>query len=155
MEPEQPKFTKVQLIDAQHFYVTLVQLKVRKSMQDVPNLRTFLTYPKGSGSGDSGYPPIMLKKLIKAVEEFMKSDYFKSYGTNKLKLAVQEPVSITSILKREQTQAVAVTEETDEQDQTPKQAVLADSEEEFQTPKMAKVMINTSGKMPLNKWNDE
>ena len=75
----------------------------------------------------------MLKKLIKAVEEFIKSDYFKSYGTNKLKLAVQEPVSITSLLKRQKTEAVPAP--SDEQEQTPKQSVAEASEDQEQTPK--------------------
>ena len=68
----------------------------------------------------------MLKKLIKAVEEFIKNDYFKSYGIIKLKLAVPEPVSITSILKSQKTPAIAAVSE--DQEQTPKQVI--DSEEE-------------------------
>ena len=70
----------------------------------------------------------MLKKLIKAVEEFIKNDYFKSYGIIKLKLAVQEPVSIASILKSQNTRAIEAVSVSEEQEQTPKQVI--DSEEE-------------------------
>ena len=68
----------------------------------------------------------MLKKLIKAVEEFIKNDYFKSYGIIKLKLAVPEPISVTSILKSQNTRAIAAVSE--DQEQTPKHAL--DSVEE-------------------------
>ena len=70
----------------------------------------------------------MLKKLIKAVEEFIKNDYFKSYGIIKLKLAVQEPVSIASILKSQNTRAIEAVSVSEDQEQTPKQVI--DSEEE-------------------------
>ena len=34
---------------------------------------------------------ILFKKLVKVVEEFLKSHYFKSYGHQKIKLETDEP----------------------------------------------------------------
>ena len=76
-------------------------------MQDVPNLRKFLTFSGSQKSLALGseLPPIALKKLSKATDEFMKSEYFQSYGLTKRKLAVAEPESVKSIIKRQETQA--------------------------------------------------
>ena len=77
----------------------MVRLKVRKSIKDVPNLRIFLSYQKrkADSSGDDLVPLLMLKKLTKVTDLFISSDYFKSYGTAKRKLVVQqEQQAVTS-----------------------------------------------------------
>ena len=68
------------MIHTHRFFAQLVQLKVRKNSNEVPNLCGFLT----SQSTESAY--IGVKRLAMAVNEFLRNEYLKSFGTRKNKL---------------------------------------------------------------------
>ena len=74
------------LITSQNFFNTLAKLKVRKSSEIYFNLLDFLKM------NEQNKDLILFKKLVKVVEEFLKSHYFKSYGHQKTKLQTDEPV---------------------------------------------------------------
>ena len=59
----------LELIPCSVFYATLVKLKVRKSTNDVPNLRSFLRFNRNEAD------MLMMKKLTKVIEEFSENQY--------------------------------------------------------------------------------
>ena len=75
-----PHEGEIQLIRTQNFYATLQKLKIRKTNKEHPNLSNFLKMNEQSKD------LILFKKLVKVVEEFLKSHYLKSYGLKKNKL---------------------------------------------------------------------
>ena len=76
---------EIMVISSQSFFISLANLKVRKSSEILPNLRDFLKM------NEQNKDLILFKKLVKVVEEFLKSHYFKSYGHQKTKLEIDPP----------------------------------------------------------------
>lgn len=70
----------VPIIPAQLFYRKLMNLKVRKSETEVPNLSSFLAHKNQSSYIDA-------KRLATATGEFLRSQYLQSFGTAKVKQA--------------------------------------------------------------------
>ena len=65
---------QLQLITSKNFYKTLVKLKIKKNDREVPNLSNFLRFNKESTDH------IILKKLVKVIEEFVRNNYLQSFG---------------------------------------------------------------------------
>lgn len=84
------KEVSLQLLPCAKFYATLVRLKVRKSDKNVPNLKHFLKL------NDEMPDMILVKKLLRVIEEFLRSHYLKAFGFSKMKLTpalfVEQPV---------------------------------------------------------------
>jgi len=59
------------------FYQTLVKLKVRKASVNHPNLSKFLAL------NDANPDKIFFKKLVRVIEQCLKSHYLKSFGYKK------------------------------------------------------------------------
>ena len=72
----------VQLIPIKEFYASLVKEEhkdaVRQGTMDVPNLRNFLRFNKDEHNS------IMVKKLVKAVDECNRNLYLQQFGTQKM-----------------------------------------------------------------------
>lgn len=75
-----PNEIKLQLIADSKFYLTLLKLKIKKNSLDVRNLSRFLRL------NEQNPDQIIVKKLVKVVEEFLRNHYLKSFGFNKKRL---------------------------------------------------------------------
>mgnify|MGYP000433278566 FL=1 len=67
----------IPIIPTQLFYTKLMNLKVRKSATEVPNLTSFLAHKNGNTYIDA-------KRLATATGEFLRSQYLQSFGTAKV-----------------------------------------------------------------------
>ena len=72
--------TEIQVIRTKSFYATLVKLKIKKKYTENPNLSDFLKM------NEQNKDLLLFKKLVKVIEEFLKSHYLKSFGMKKNKL---------------------------------------------------------------------
>ena len=68
---------KVQLIPQEKFYLTLLKLKIKKDSRQVTNLSNFLRLSQECPD------QIILKKLTRVIEEFLRNHYLKSFGYKK------------------------------------------------------------------------
>jgi len=69
---------KIQLLPLPKFYETLFKLKVKKGASESANLTRFLRQGKQN--------IIIVKKLVKVIEEFLRNHYLKSFGYSKKRL---------------------------------------------------------------------
>ena len=69
--------TKMQILQLAKFYETLAKLKIKKVVAEASNLSRFLS---------SGSAFIVLKKLVKVIEEFLRNHYLKAFGYQKKRL---------------------------------------------------------------------
>ena len=70
---------KVELLPQVNFYATLVKMKIRKSEKANDNLSNFLKF------NEMNKDMILFRKLIKVIEEFLRSHFLKSFGFTKKK----------------------------------------------------------------------
>ena len=68
------------LLATAKFYQTLLKLKIKKSSSEYANLSRFLRMSEQTPD------LILVKKLTKVVEEFLRNHYLKSFGYRKSKL---------------------------------------------------------------------
>jgi len=72
--------TKVALLPRDKFYATLAKLKIKTGTKNIPNLSRFLHL------NDQSPDQLLVKKLVRVIEEFLRNHYLKSFGYKKRRL---------------------------------------------------------------------
>lgn len=82
---ESAELVRVQMIPQDKFYIQLLKFKIKKDSREVANLSNFLRLSQESPD------KIMVKKLIRVIEEFLRNHYLKSFGYKKKRLDDSKP----------------------------------------------------------------